>query len=132
MKYKIKYSSKWVPKGFIGITLYPTIHIAISKEEYIMRYGSYRLNKTLNHEKIHLYQQREMLILPFYIWYFLEWLIKFIIYVTSWVCTGMQNGKLKSAYKNISFEREAFNSDENLVYLDSRKKFNWINYIFKK
>jgi hypothetical protein len=71
----------------------------------------------INHEKIHWCQQIEMLIIPFYLWYFIEWVIKLFIY-----------GKL--AYMNLSFEREAFYyewcADE---YLEVREKFEWIKYL---
>ena len=60
--------------------------------------------RTRNHEgNIHWPQQLELLIIFFYILYGLEWLIKFFIY----------GGK---AYRNISFEREAYDNDDNLQY----------------
>lgn len=52
---------------------------------------------TLNHEKIHTAQMKELLFIPFYIWYVLEWVFKLIIYRNS----------LK-AYYEISFEKEAY------------------------
>lgn len=63
----------------------------------------------LNHERIHLRQQLELLLLPFYVWYLLEYVI----------------GRLRhrdhySAYRNISFEREAFAHDADLNYLTTR------------
>jgi hypothetical protein len=59
----------------------------------------------------------------FYVWYFIEWLIKLII-------SGFTLGKIK-AYQSISFEQEAFKNDQNLKYATYRKKFNWLKYIFK-
>ena len=73
--------------------------------------------KLVNHEKIHLRQQLEMLVIPFYIWYFTEWLIK-----------GADN----QAYRNISFERESFGNEENLSYLRTRKPYSWIKYLKPK
>jgi hypothetical protein len=67
--------------------------------------------KTINHEKIHWRQQIEMLIIPFYLWYFMEWIIR-----------------LFNDYK-ISFEKEAYDNDDNLEYLETRKRFSWIKYI---
>lgn len=70
----------------------------------------------INHEKIHLCQQIEMLVIPFYIWYFIEWLIKSI--------------KLrKDAYYEISFEREAYDNEKNFEYLDKRKFWSWFKLI---
>ena len=59
---------------------------------------------------IHWKQQMEMLIIPFYVWYFIEWVIKLFKYG-------------KKAYYNISFEREANQRSEY------RKPFAWIKYI---
>lgn len=71
----------------------------------------------LNHERIHLKQQLELLILPFYIWYGLEWLVKWCIYKDRYI-----------AYKNISFEREAYFHESNLDYLKKRRIFEFLKY----
>ena len=65
----------------------------------------------LNHEKIHHRQQLELLLLPFYIWYFVEY----------WI--GMFKYKFvhQKAYMNISFEKEAYANQNNLEYLKKRK-----------
>lgn len=99
-----------VPKGFIGITLFPFM---------IFRHKSLKWNKILiNHEKIHLKQQLELLIIPFYIIYILEFSLRLIHY---------KNWHL--AYKNISFEREAYMNEKDLNYLKSRHLFNFIKFI---
>nr|DAO60404.1 MAG TPA: hypothetical protein [Caudoviricetes sp.] len=75
----------------------------------------------MNHEMIHTRQMLEMLVLPFYIWYCVEFLIKLVfVYRNS-----------KSAYRAISFEREAFNNQDNLIYLKKRKHFAWFSLINK-
>lgn len=62
----------------------------------------------LNHERIHSREQLELLILPFYIIYIIEWIFK--------------------GYRNISFEKEAYSNEKNLDYLKTRKLFNmWRN-----
>ena len=71
-------------------------------------------NTTLNHEKIHTAQIKEMLYVFFYVWYIIEWLIR------------LPKG---NAYRNISFEREAYNNEKDLRYLDNRKRFAWIKYL---
>lgn len=99
-----------VPNGFAGITLYPFV---------ILRNEKMRNNRVLiNHERIHLKQQIEMFIIPFFIWYGLEFLIRLII----------ENDKHK-AYRNISFEREAYTNDKNLNYLQDRKCWNFLKYL---
>ena len=93
-----------------GITLFPFI---------FLRKKEYRQNKILiNHEKIHIRQQLELLIIPFYIWYLSEYYIKYLKY---------KNPEL--AYRNISFEREAYDNDQNLNYLKKRKFWSFISNI---
>lgn len=70
--------------------------------------------KTLNHEKIHTAQIKEMLYVFFYVWYVIEWLIR------------LPKG---NAYRNISFEREAYTNDKNPNYLKTRKHFAFLKYI---
>lgn len=93
-----------------GITLFPFI---------FLRNKKCKQNKTLlNHEKIHLRQQIELLIIIFYIWYILEylfWLIK------------LKNKYL--AYRKISFEQEAYNNETNLSYLNKRKLWAFCKYL---
>ncbi len=69
----------------------------------------------LNHESIHTRQMLEMLILPFYVWYIVEWLIRLPL-----------PGR---AYQNLSFEREAYNHMSDLDYLQTRKPYAWIKYL---
>lgn len=77
------------------------------------------LNKIdINHETIHTKQMQEMLYIFFYLQYVLEYLIRLIIY---------RNTKL--AYRNISFEREAYQNQYNLDYLNNRKHYSWLKYI---
>ena len=75
----------------------------------------------MNHEKIHLRQQAEMLIIPFFIWYFLEYLVRFLQYKNA-----------EKAYLNISFEREAYANEANLNYLKNRSFFQYWNYLTLK
>ncbi|CAM1348816.1 MULTISPECIES: hypothetical protein [Tenacibaculum] len=99
-----------IPKGFIGLTLYPFIFLKRKDLRY-----NYEL---VNHEKIHLKQQQELLIIFFFLFYAIEWLIKLIIY---------KNKHL--AYKNLSFEREAYCNETNLYYLEERKLWAFLSYL---
>lgn len=96
-------------KKVIGITLCP-FGIYVNDLKTVTK-------KTINHENIHWQQQLEMLIVPFYIWYFFEWFIKLFF--------------SKDAYMNISFEQEAYINDINYNYLQHRKHYAWIKYIIK-
>jgi hypothetical protein len=72
----------------------------------------------LNHERIHLRQQAELGILPFYLWYLVEYLIRWF-----------QHRNHYRAYRNISFEREAFANDQNLMYLKNRPFWGFWGYL---
>ncbi len=101
-----------VPKGYLGVTIFPFM---------FLKFKGLKDNKVLiNHEKIHLRQQLELLIVPFFIIYIAEFLIRLIQY-RNWYL----------AYRNISFEREAYKNEKDLDYLKSRPLFAFVNY-FKK
>lgn len=101
-----------VPKGYTGMTVFPFIFL---KSKVLKQ------SETLvNHEKIHLKQQLELLIVPFYIWYGLEFVFRLI-----------QHKNWHIAYKNISFEREAYCNDTNLEYLKTRRYWQFLKYISK-
>ena len=75
---------------------------------------------TLNHEKIHTRQMIELLVIPFYLWYVTEWLIRLLF-----------TGKSYKAYSNIAFEREAYTNQGNQEYLKTRKPFSFLSYLSK-
>jgi len=99
-----------VPKYFAGITLFPFI---------FLKYKELKQNETLiNHEKIHLKQQLELLVVFFYIWYGLEWFYKLLKYRNYQV-----------AYKSISFERESHVYENDFLYLKQRKFWAFIKFL---
>lgn len=67
----------------------------------------------LNHEKIHSQQMKELLYLPFYLLYIIEWLIKLFFY----------KGNSFKAYSNISFEKEAYTNADAVDYIKNRRRF---------
>lgn len=94
---------------------------------------------TINHESIHSAQIAEVMIasVPFalllwlftnvwlglllviasyYLWYVIEWLIR------------LPKG---NAYRSISFEREAYANEDNLTYLETRRRFAFVRYFLK-
>ena len=75
-------------------------------------------SRLLNHECIHLRQQLEMGFFLFYLWYGLEYLVRLFIY---------QNHYL--AYRNISFEREAYCHESSLAYLRHRRFWAFWNFL---
>ncbi|TYA59709.1 hypothetical protein [Formosa maritima] len=105
----IVYSKYIVPKGYLGISIFPFV---------ILKHESLKQDVVLiNHERIHLRQQLELLVLPFYIIYGFEFLIRLFQY-KSW----------HLAYKEISFEREAYTNEKDLNYLKSRSFWSFIHY----
>lgn len=72
----------------------------------------------INHERIHLMQQLEMLVVFFFIFYSIEFMVRLFLF---------RNWNL--AYRNISFEREAYFNEKDLEYLKSRPKWSFIKYL---
>ena len=68
----------------------------------------------INHEMIHTAQMKEIGYVLFYVWYLVEWLIKLV-----------KLGDSNKAYRAISFEREAYGNEKNLIYTITREKFAW-------
>ena len=96
-----------------------------------------------NHERIHLRQQREVMLVSLILMLvlcltFLSWwwmtavpFVYYLLYGIEYVVRLMVHGK-KEAYRNISFEQEAIMNEHNFYYLKKRKRFAWIKYIGKK
>lgn len=103
---RVVISKAIVPRGYVAITVFPFIFI---RSEY------WRKEKIINHERIHLAQQKELLVLAFYVWYLIDYIVKFIKYRNH-----------KQAYRNIIFEREAYASQNNLNYLKKRKLYSFL------
>lgn len=111
---------KHIPfKGFYAITLFDRMIIRKEYEAHLVRSEDY------NHESIHQAQSRDFGLgffgyFLFYPLYLLEWILKL-----PWTILGYK------PYRSISFEQEAFSNEKNLTYLDERKRFNWLKYLFK-
>lgn len=93
-----------------GITIFPFI--------FIRRAEDYTNKRLINHEKIHIRQQAELLVLPFYLFYLLNYLSNLWKYKEH-----------HRAYREIIFEREAYRNDDNLEYLENRKFLNFLKYL---
>ena len=95
---------------FINITAITLFPFNISRNEMDV--------VTIRHEMIHIEQQRELLVVFFYIlyvWYWLKGKVK-----------GMSND---DAYMGIPFEQEAYRKMYDEEYLENREKYAWRNYI---
>lgn len=108
-----KIYNKIIPfKGWKAINLFGILFV---------REGAKISEKDENHEAIHTEQMKELLFVFFYIFYFIEWLFKLFIHLFN----------VKSAYRNISFEKEAYGHQSDLTYLENRKRYNWFKLIWK-
>lgn len=102
--------NRFFAKKFRGLAIYPFIFL---KDKQL------RNNPlVINHEKIHLRQQIELLWIFFFFWYGIEFLIRWIQFKDS-----------NLAYFNISFEREAYGNEGNLKFLNDRKFWNFTRYL---
>ena len=61
---------------------------------------------------------KEMLYVPFYLWYLAEWLVRLV-----------QCRDMKKAYRSISFEREAYANEKDMGYLGRRRRYSWTGYL---
>lgn len=100
---KIIYNNVIPFKGFKAINLFGILFV---------RKGCKMNNIDINHEKIHSAQMKELLYIPFYIVYFIEWLIRFLYL-----------GNFDKAYRSTSFEVEAYCQQYDLKYLKNRKHY---------
>ncbi|MCL9804618.1 hypothetical protein NAT51_03735 [Flavobacterium amniphilum] len=101
------------PKGFRGITFYPFVIMTDKKDKQNPVF--------VNHEHIHIKQQLELLVIPFFIWYGIEFMIRLIQYKNR-----------HKAYRNICFEREAYANEKDLDYLKSRPFWGFSRFVFSR
>lgn len=73
----------------------------------------------INHELIHLRQQVELLFIFFFAWYVVEYVVRLFQY----------RFNANRAYRNISFEREAYGNEKERFYLKRRKSFSFLRYL---
>jgi hypothetical protein len=89
-----------------AITLWPFIFFRDDADEI-----------TVNHESIHIAQYNELFVIGFLFLY----------------CFDYINGLIKyknkvTAYYNIRFEKEAYEFELDLKYLEKREKYSWRKY----
>ena len=108
----IQIHNDYIPfRGYKAMTLLCFIFV---------RRGFELSDEDIRHELIRWEQQSEMLILPFFLWYLVEFVVNLFKF-NDW----------SKAYRNISFEREAYDFEKEKDYLSFRKRFAWFNYLRK-
>lgn len=101
-------------KGFVAINLFGIVFVR--KDYEFISVADYQ--RMLVHEGIHTKQMQELLYLPFYVLYVLEWLVRLVMY-----------REARKAYRNISFEREAYANQHKWGYNKGRKRYAFLRYI---
>jgi len=109
---KIVYNNYLPSKRFAAINLFGIVFARSEKKPLSA--------KIQRHEGIHTRQMIELLFVFFYLWYGIEWLVRFIQYRNA-----------HTAYRNISFEREAYDNELDIDYLKNRKFYAFIRYLKK-
>ncbi|GAB4396272.1 MAG: hypothetical protein OHK0053_09950 [Microscillaceae bacterium] len=93
-----------------GMALFPFI---------LVNERHYRHDKVLiNHERIHLAQQAETLVLPFYLLYLCNYLFNLLRYRHH-----------HRAYRRLYFEKEAYEHETDLHYLQKRPFWAFLKYV---
>lgn len=93
-----------------GIAFFPFIFIRKPEDK--------ENNVLINHEKIHLRQQLELLVIFFYIFYVIEYYYRLFKFKNSYL-----------AYRSISFEREAYMMEHDPNYLKKRKPWDFRKFL---
>ncbi len=114
MKGKIIVSRFWTDllsgKRASAITIFPFILLvnkSLRQDQFL-----------INHERIHIAQAVELLIVPFYMLYLGEFFIRYLYF-----------RDFKKAYMHISFEREAYAHQGELNYLRNRPFWAFARYL---
>lgn len=109
-------TNKYIPfKGFVALTLFNLIIVRKELEHVFIR----KKDLIVNHESIHVAQMRD----------FCKWLpiggtIFYILYLFEWLYKVLFKFPFShKAYKDVSFEKEAYANEDNLAYINTRRKF---------
>lgn len=97
------------PRGYKAITILNMVFV---------RMGCTMSKEDFNHECIHWAQEKELLIVGFYLLYVTEFFFR-LVKIRNW----------HKAYRSISFERECYDNEADLNYTRNRKRFQWMIYL---
>lgn len=138
MKAKIIYNNIIPFKGYLAMCVFPFIFVRKDARNLTV--------KDINHEKIHGVQQIETHIVALILavllaavglfswwWVLVSPLVYFALYgleyIVRWICYGFDT---REAYRNISFEQEAYLNENDLTYIKNRHLFASWKYLFRK
>jgi len=94
--------------SYHAITLFPFIF-----------YKGHLSVRDLRHERIHLWQQAALLVLPFYLFYGLFWLAGLV-----------RHRNAHRAYRSIPFERSAYRLEASPALSRRRMAFDWLRCLY--
>jgi beta-lactamase regulating signal transducer with metallopeptidase domain len=123
---KVKYIRFPKRFSFTAINLFGCIFINSHYQQDLDERRSV-YEKLIRHESIHSAQGKELLWVFFYLLYVLEWFVRLIQYRKAKTKDGKKD--FNAAYRNISFEREAYANENDVFYLKNRKRFSAFRYI---
>jgi len=104
---KIIYNRIIPGKGFAAINLFGVV--------FARKECNPLSKRSINHERIHTAQMKEMCYVFFYLWYGIECVVLLLKYRNR-----------EKAYYNIRFEKEAYKYETDKEYLKRRKLYSWI------
>lgn len=128
--------NKIIPlKGYTAITILPFIFTRVRNlKDY-----------ELNHEKIHLRQQLEVLLLSVAVigvlvlttglspwWLLSSPAVYYTMYCLEWLLRLVARRNRDKAYKGIAVEQEAYCHQYDMGYLSGRKPFSWVPMLIKE
>jgi len=105
------HAKRFPPRNYHAITIFPVIIYrdqALGEEE-------------IEHERVHLYQQAALLVVPFY-----------ILYVAFWIIMLLKYKDREKAYRNIPFERSAYILESKRNVRAITKAYHWFGQIAKR
>lgn len=110
---KVVYCNHLPAKAFVAMTIWPLVIVRNDKKA--------KFTKTVErHEMTHAAQQKEMMIIFFYLLYAVEWIVKLPL------CRFDSD----RAYRSVSLEQEAYAHQYETVYNTTRLHFAFAKYIF--
>lgn len=118
------YVNKLIPfSKYLAMMLFGMIFYRQEYEEYFKTYPE-KIRKMINHENIHKEQIKDFGLL--FKWFpFLQILVGgiifYLIYFFEWVIRLFINGP-RNAYRNISFEKEAYTNELDYEYIKKKRK----------
>jgi hypothetical protein len=138
MKIKLTFNNIIPFKGYLAMCVFPFIFVRKDARNLTV--------KDINHEKIHGMQQIETHIVALILavlfaavglfswwWVLVSPFVYFALYgleyIVRWICYGFDT---REAYRNISFEQEAYLNENDLTYIKNRHLFASWRYLFRK